>query len=91
MEKFEDAMDRLCKAYNVPFHTALVAVLESFKFADWAVIARAVDGNKFGTWEAGDGENPVGSRERAMIMVGEMEDLKDTIIQYWRKRQEIAK
>ena len=72
---------------KVGFREAIEAVLEAYGFADWVTIPRAVDGGKKAFWAAGGGESAIGDRERAMILIGEMEDLKDSIIQYWRKRE----
>ena len=86
-ETFQSQIAEICRKNKASLHSSILAVLEAYKYADWAVVARAVDGNKLSFWEAGEGQSTVGDRERAMILVGEIEDLKDVIVQYWRKRQ----
>lgn len=84
---FDKAIAQLCQKSKADFMTAMEAVLEAYGFADWVVIPRAVDGSKLAFWTAGEGEAPIGDRERSMLLIGEMEDLKLTILEYWRSKQ----
>lgn len=69
------------------FKAAVEAVCEGHGFVDWAIVVRAVDGNKESFWEAGDGENPIGDRERAGLLLFEMEELKGSILEFSKRKR----
>lgn len=69
------------------FKAAVAALCEKHGFADWAVAVRAVDGAKESFWEAGDGDNPIGDRERAGLLLYEIEELKASIIDFGRGKK----
>ena len=69
------------------FRHAMTLLCEKYGFADWAVCARAVDGSKESFWDAGDGNNPIGDRERAGLLLYEMEELKASIVDFGRGKR----
>ncbi len=77
---FDKAIAQLCHKSKADFVTAVEAVLEAYGFADWVIIPRAVDGAKIAFWKAGEGDNIIGDRERALLLVAEMEDMKLKIL-----------
>ena len=62
------------------FRTAIEALCERYGFADWAIVAVAVDGSRKAWWVAGDGKNPVGDDDRAGVLHFEMSKLQATIL-----------
>lgn len=54
--------------------------METYDIADYAVVARAVDGQTRSTWIAGIGTSIVSDRERAMVLYGELSMLQESII-----------
>lgn len=62
------------------FFAALEQLMETHDIADYAVVARAVDGETKSVWIAGVGNNIVSDRERAMVLYGEMGILKQSIL-----------
>lgn len=64
-----------------PFRNAIEAVCEKYGFADWAIIARAVDGTKKAWWVAGDGNNPIGDEDRSGLLLFEMAKLQASIVE----------
>jgi hypothetical protein len=68
------------------FFVALERLMETYDIADYAVVARSVDGETRSTWIAGVGQNIVSDRERAMVLYGEMAILQESILnRYLRK------
>lgn len=69
------------KPSNKPaFFAALEQLMEAHHIADYAVVARAVDGETKSVWIAGVGNNIVSDRERAMVLYGEMGILQQSIL-----------
>jgi hypothetical protein len=62
------------------FFVALERLMETYDIADYAVVARAVDGETRSTWIAGIGTSVVSDRERAMVLHGELGMLQASIL-----------
>jgi hypothetical protein len=70
-----------------PFRHAAQALFEKYGYADWALVVRAVDGQKESFWDAGDGKNPIGDRERAGLLYFEMAELQESIVQFCKPKK----
>jgi len=62
------------------FFTALDTLMEKYDVADYAVVARGVDGEMRSNWIAGTGESVISDRERGMVLYGEMALLQHSIL-----------
>lgn len=62
------------------FFIALERLMEAHAIADYAIVARSVDGETRSSWIAGVGSNLVSDRERAMVLYGEMAILQESIM-----------
>ena len=69
-----------------PFETALEALLERYGFVDFAYVVRSARGLKAGNWIAGDNQDPVADRDRALLIYGDMAVLGETLIAYLKKQ-----
>jgi hypothetical protein len=69
------------------FFIALEKLMEAYDIADYAVVARSVDGETRSTWIAGIGTSIVSDRERAMVLYGEMSMLQASIVNRYLLRQ----
>jgi hypothetical protein len=78
------------KKVNLPFDKAVEVLLERYGYVDFCVVARSVDGEKYGRWVAGDGQNPVGDEDRSLLLHGDMEVLQGTIIDRAKARLKSA-
>lgn len=62
------------------FFKAVDDLMERFQVADYALVARGVDGEMRSNWIAGTGDNVISDRERGMVLYGEMAMLQYSII-----------
>ncbi len=62
------------------FFKAIDDVMERFSVADYAVVARGVDGEMRSNWIAGTGDNIISDRERGMVLYGELALLQASIL-----------
>jgi hypothetical protein len=83
--------DKPKKKPNLPLDKALEVLFERHGYVDFAYVARSVDGEKRGTWVAGDGQNPVGDEDRSLLLHGDMEVLQGTIIDRAKQRLKSGK
>lgn len=62
------------------FFKAVDDLMERFCVADYALVARGVDGEMRSNWIAGTGVDLISDRERAMVLHGELALLQHAII-----------
>lgn len=62
------------------FFGAIDDLMERFHVADYAVVARGVDGEMRSNWIAGTGESIISDRERGMVLYGELALLQASIL-----------
>lgn len=62
------------------FFKAMDDVMERFSVADYAIVARGVDGEMRSNWIAGTGDNIISDRERGMVLYGELALLQASIL-----------
>lgn len=62
------------------FFKAMDDLMERFAVADYAVVARGVDGEMRSNWIAGTGESVISDRERGMVLYGELALLQLSIL-----------
>lgn len=62
------------------FFKAIDDLMERFSVADYAVVARGVDGEMRSNWIAGTGDSLISDRERGMVLYGELALLQASIL-----------
>lgn len=62
------------------FFKAVDDLMEKFNVADYAVVARTVDGEMRSNWIAGTGDSLISDRERGMVLYGELALLQASIL-----------
>lgn len=62
------------------FFKAIDDLMDKYRIADYAVVARGVDGEMRSNWIAGVGDNIISDRERGMVLYGELALLQASIL-----------
>lgn len=63
------------------FFNAIDTLMEKHNVADYAVVARGVDGEMRSNWIAGTGDSIISDRERGMVLYGELALLQASILE----------
>ena len=85
------ATEKKPKRKRLPILDALRLLFDDYGFADWGIIARAVDGDEVHHWEAGTGKDPIGDAQRAKLMLADLLLMQGTLVEFLNQPEKPVK